>query len=301
MKRLGRFFASAGSAPAVEVAGPPRLIQGVIVRRIEAAGDAEGGWDFEVLIAQAGYSRDGAWFLPREVLAAAAPLFGDVQAFADHADHNGPSIKNLVGWHREVRMTEAGLVSTFAVSKSAEWFQQMAADALDRGIGEPFGFSFDVLAETEFREENGGLVLYFLKIVAVNSVDVVHKGRLSGALLGLAAAENSAHREIEMYQKLLAALKAAAPGLAAKLPDSWTPQHLLAACQEAHVFEALFKKLQAAMPSAAAALPEGWTPEQLLAAYETAGLDMSLQAADLVNSPAGDPPCWRTKASSLAA
>ena len=52
----------------------------------------------------------------------------------------GPDIKDLVGWHRTVRMGGEGLLSTVTVSKSAEWFHRMAHDALERGIDEPFGF-----------------------------------------------------------------------------------------------------------------------------------------------------------------
>ncbi len=231
--RAGREKAPKGGP---EAPGPRSLrITGQVLR---AAGE-EGGegadrpWDFEVLIARPGHSRDGSWFLPEEVLRIAAPLFEGAQAFANHAEGGGPDIKNLVGWHRDVRMTEEGLVSTFAVSKSAAWFHTLAHDALERGIEEPFGFSFDVLADADLVDEEGeGLVLHFKKIAAVNSVDVVHKGRLGGALLGLAAA-GGPETEVAMFEKLLRKLKAAAPEAAAKLGDRWSPQQLFAACEEA--------------------------------------------------------------------
>ena len=123
----------------------------------------EEAWDFDVLIARAGYSRDGEWFLPGDVLREAAPLFEGAQAFANHTGSGGPDIRNLVGWHRDVRMGEEGLLSTFAVSRSASWFQALAHDALARGLEEPFGFSFDVLAQAEFREEAGGARFAFRK------------------------------------------------------------------------------------------------------------------------------------------
>ncbi|MBT5949108.1 MAG: hypothetical protein HOG94_15680, partial [Nitrospinaceae bacterium] len=229
------------------VESPTQLrLQGALLRKAAGSpnGGDEEGWDFEVVIARPGPSRDGGWFLPREVLAEAASLFEEAQAFANHAPPAGPDIQNLVGWHREVRMSSEGLVSTFTVSKSAEWFYRMAHDALARGIDEPFGFSFDVLAETEFRGEAGSLVLHFLKIVAVNSVDVVHKGRLGGVLLGLAAADPGAEgnvpagvsnpvMEVKMFEAMLEKLKASAPAAAEKLGTRWTPQQLLAACEEA--------------------------------------------------------------------
>jgi hypothetical protein len=40
----------------------------------EAGAEGE-GWDFEVVIARPGHSRDGRWYLPREVLGEAALLF----------------------------------------------------------------------------------------------------------------------------------------------------------------------------------------------------------------------------------
>lgn len=168
---------------------------------LRAAGKGtEGGWDFEVLIAKPGPSREGDWFLPGEVLAGAAPLFEGAQAFANHARSGAPDIKDLVGWHRNVRMAEEGLISTFAVAKSAGWFHALAHDALERGIEEPFGFSFDVLGRGEMREEGGRPVLHILTIEAVHSVDVVHKGRLGGALLGPAGRPHA--EEDVMFEKM---------------------------------------------------------------------------------------------------
>ncbi len=198
-------------------------------------------WDFDVLIARAGYSRDGEWFLPRDVLREAAPLFEGAQAFANHTGSSGPDIKNLVGWHREVRMGEEGLLSTFAVSRSAAWFQALAHDALARGLEEPFGFSFDVLAQAEFREEADALVLHFEKILAVHSVDVVHKGKLGGGILGLAA-NHSIQSEVKMFEKLGKKLKSVAPESGKKLGDAWTPQEFLAACEDAGLELDLKKK-----------------------------------------------------------
>ena len=211
----------------------PLRLHGQLIRAVAKQAQPPGEtWDFDVLIAQAGYSRDGEWFLPREVLREAAPLFEGAQAFTNHTGSGGPDIKDLVGWHREVRMGEEGLLSTFAVSRSAAWFQALAHDALARGLDEPFGFSFDVLAQAEFREEADGLVLYFEKILAVHSVDVVHKGKLGGGILGLAA-NHSTTSEVKMFEKLGKKLKSVAPESARRLGDKWTPQQLLAACEDA--------------------------------------------------------------------
>ena len=60
-------------------------------RVLQAAGVPSGAapdnasWDFKVRIATPGYSREGRWFLSREVLREAAPLFEGAQAFANHA------------------------------------------------------------------------------------------------------------------------------------------------------------------------------------------------------------------------
>ncbi len=205
---------SAAPPASLGMEGPISLrLQGGLVRPVaqelrEVSGEDGRPWDFEVVIAR-------------------------------------PDIKDLVGWHQDVRMSEEGLVSSFTVTKSAGWFHAMAHDALERGIEEPFGFSFDVLAETEFREESGRLVLHFLKIVAVNSVDVVHKVRLGGALVGVAAAVPGGGRgetaplasnpdmEVKMFETVFGKLKASAPEVAARLGDRWTPQQLFAACEEA--------------------------------------------------------------------
>ena len=269
------------SGDAATAEGPTQLrLQGSLLRKAAASpgGGEEEGWDFEVVIARPGPSRDGRWFLSREVLAEAAPLFEEAQAFANHAPPAGPDIQNLVGWHREARMSGEGLVSTFTVSKSAEWFHRMAHDALARGIEEPFGFSFDVLAETEFRGEAGSLVLHFLKIVAVNSVDVVHKGRLGGVLLGLAAADPGAGgdlsagvsnpvMEVKMFETMLDKLKASAPDAAEKLGSRWTPQQLFAACEEAGLeWELAGGRDRLTSRLAATALPEA-VKEKLCAQF----------------------------------
>lgn len=210
----------------------PLRLHGRVIRALAEEAPSGEAWDFDVLIARHGYSEDGAWFLPREVLRAAAPLFEGAQAFANHAGSGGPDIKDLVGWHRDVRMDAEGLVSTFAVARSAAWFQALAQDALSRGVKEPFGFSFDVIAQAEFREEAGGLVLHFEKILAVHSVDIVHKGRLGGGILGLAA-NRSPIPEVKMLKKLGKKRKGAAPDSAEGAAGGWTPQRLLAACEEA--------------------------------------------------------------------
>ncbi len=244
----------------VRSASRPVRLHGRVIRAVAEEAPPGEAWDFDVLIARHGYSEDGEWFLPREVLREAAPLFEGAQAFANHAASGGPDIKDLVGWHRDVRMGEEGLVSTFAVSRSAAWFQALAQDALSRGVKEPFGFSFDVIAQAEFREESGGLVLHFEKILAVHSVDIVHKGRLGGGILGLAA-HHSPIPEVKMFEKLGKKRKSAAPDSDAGAAEGWTPQRLPAAREEAGL-EAELKRGGAdarrllARKLAASALPE---------------------------------------------
>ena len=228
-KWMNRMWAG---AEAQKDSHPVRLHGHLVRATAKEAQPPEGAWDFDVLIARAGYSRDGEWFLPRDVLREAAPLFEGAQAFANHTGSDGPDIKDLVGWHREVRMGEEGLLSTFTVSRSAAWFQKLAHDALARGLDEPFGFSFDVMARAEFREEGEGLVLHFEKILAVHSVDIVHKGKLGGGILGLAA-NHSTVSEVKMFEKLGKKLKSVAPASADRLGERWTPQQLIAACEDA--------------------------------------------------------------------
>ncbi len=251
-KRLARsplFPAATGANKGPGRGMPPGEKRGLRLtgRVLRAAGVPSGAapdntpWDFEVRIATPGYSHEGRWFLSREVLREAAPLFEGAQAFANHAEGGAPDIRALVGWHRNVRMVESDLHSTFAVARSAGWFQALAQDALARGIEEPFGFSFDVVAQTEYREEEGGLVLHFQKIVAVNSVDVVHKGRLGGGLLDLAAADRP-DTEVVAMEKLFRKLRAAVPEAAARLGGRWTRQQLISACERAGLDSDLAQK-----------------------------------------------------------
>ncbi|MDP6277038.1 MAG: hypothetical protein QF701_12795 [Nitrospinota bacterium] len=85
--RAGRSGRAVGAAPGHEpiggaepMAGPIQLrLRGGLLRKAAGAdgeAGAEGeGWDFEVVIARPGHSRDGRWYLSREVLGEAALLF----------------------------------------------------------------------------------------------------------------------------------------------------------------------------------------------------------------------------------
>ena len=92
-KRLARsplFPAATGANKGPGRGMPPGEKRGLRLtgRVLRAAGVPSGAapdntpWDFEVRIATPGYSREGRWFLSREVLREAAPLFEGAQAFA---------------------------------------------------------------------------------------------------------------------------------------------------------------------------------------------------------------------------
>lgn len=232
MSFLRRLLASKTPGPP----GTPLRLAGQVLG-MKAAGKEGGAAEWQVLICRPGYSRDGGWYLAEEVLSAGAPLFEQAQCFANHAEYGHPDVKCLTGWHRNVRMGEheggKALLSDFLVSSAAKWLQDLAADAFAAGIKEPFGFSFDMMARSHLEEQEGrGLILVIDEITKVNSVDVVHRGRMGGMPLALAA-DDSPDEEIAMLEKLLAWLKEHAPEKHAAFGGKYTVEGVLKACGDA--------------------------------------------------------------------
>jgi len=108
LKKWRSEWSAAPPAQSSGMGGPISLrLQGGLVRSAERrasldTGENDRAWDFEVVVARPGYSRDGKWFLTPGVLREAAPLFEGTQAFANHAPPEGPDTKDLVGWHQDV-------------------------------------------------------------------------------------------------------------------------------------------------------------------------------------------------------
>jgi hypothetical protein len=196
-------------------------------RILAAAADksaADYGWKWDVQIVDAGEDKQGFAVYPLAVLHAAAPLYEGAPVFAlSDAQHNitnqfGHSVRDLVGRLSGVTKNATGLQGTLTILKTAntQWLRDGLVDAYEQGmIGEQstndiLGLSHDTVGSVVMR---GGKRIA-TKIVKVNSVDVVYEPIAGGKFLRMAAAAQAGqNKEVNMWKKLLAALKGQRPDL----------------------------------------------------------------------------------------
>lgn len=167
------------------------------VQILEAvAGSSGREWD--VLLIEAGLSKNGKYY-PPETLQAAAHLFEGAYAFADHptdAERQARperSVKDKVGRFVEVaygtvnvggKLLE-GLKARFKVI--APWLREGLMEA--HGAGEPdfYGLSINAEGKVGKRQHGGRLVQWVESITAVSSVDVVTDPSAGGRVTRLVA------------------------------------------------------------------------------------------------------------------
>lgn len=185
-----------------------------LLAAIEGEADAEKGYKWQVQIIEAGMDKQGNVEYPYEVLKAAVPLYDGARVFAltqgQHADPKNPfgkSVRDLVGWLSDVKANATGLEGHLNILKTAVWLRDALVDAFERGKKDLIGLSHDVLGKVA----KGKRIVE--SIVRVDSVDVVYDPIAGGKFLRMAAARDKgqAEKEGNMFEKLLAAFKAARP------------------------------------------------------------------------------------------
>ncbi|RLG48623.1 MAG: hypothetical protein DRN90_03315 [Thermoproteota archaeon] len=160
----------------------------------------EKGWEWEVLVIEAGLSKNGVYYSP-EVLKEAVPLYDGVKVFAfSQADHQkdfskkGP--RDLVGWlynpeYRQVKAADGriveGIVAIFRIAESADWLRKtllsLWEDYKTGKIKDPskiLGFSHDGIGKATEKVINGQRVKYAESISYIDSVDVVVRPAAGG-------------------------------------------------------------------------------------------------------------------------
>ena len=191
--------------------------------RILAADKKDYGWKWHVQIIEAGEDKMGRIIYPLAVLHAASSLYENAKVFAlsdgQHSIKNefGHSVRDLVGRIQSVSKNPAGLAGDLLLLKTAnnQWLRDALVDAYENNmIGEKstndiLGLSHDTYGSTS--KQGGKFVA--TKIVKVNSVDVVYEPIAGGKFLRMAAAAKAGQKEVNMWKKLLAALKGQRPDL----------------------------------------------------------------------------------------
>ena len=250
--------------------------QFVAVRMTEAsagivfleAKDAEGAvWD--VAIIRAGLSLNGT-FYPDAVLRDAVPLFEGRNVFARadaaHVRGEGKDVNKIAGWISGARFIEARAAQPAflggIMNLTAPALRQTIVEAWRRGKKDLVGLSIDAegKAKTELRE--GKRIRVAQSITKVNSVDLVVEPSAGGALVRLVEAAANPEEQDPMKERMLAAIKAKAPAIFAKIdPATITDAEL-----EARYAEALATPAPAAptgVTAATVAVATGLTAEQV--------------------------------------
>lgn len=180
------------------------------------------GWEWEVILIQAGISKTDHYF-PVDVLQAAVPLFEGSRAFAhDAAQHVDSSVKkpvgDIVGWYDQIRMSGDQMVARLRLLQTADWLRQMLMDAWSKGKKDLLGLSIDAEGSGAVKQVGNQKVMWINKINKVNGTDIVWDPAAGGAFIKvLAANETKTKEEDAMREKLLKLLQARRPDLYAKI------------------------------------------------------------------------------------
>ena len=224
--------------------------------------DAEGN-EWEVVLIEAGWSKDGYNYFPQSTLEQALPIFEGSKAFAlsagQHVDDAlKKPVKDIIGWYDQIRMSGTKIVARLHLLQTADWLRQMLMDAWKKGKKDLLGLSVDLVGASAIQQIDGRKGRVWTKFVKSNGTDVVWDPAGGGAFVKLLATQQinptlggGQKKEEEMKQKLLELLQARRPDLYAKIdPVKITEDELLT-------------HLRAAMPEAAAAGNQKTTDETL--------------------------------------
>jgi len=177
--------------------------------------DQDYGYVWRVQVNEYGLGKDGRLNWTRDPLVAAIPLIEGCRVFAlNESQHQassrpfGKSTKEIVGWLQNVSDTGTGIEADFYILKSAntQWLRDALVDSFERGKPDLLGLSFDAMGKTVNRVVAGKRVKEPVEISRVE-VDVVYDPTNNGKFIRMAAAVGQ-EGDAEMFQKLLAALKA---------------------------------------------------------------------------------------------
>ena len=189
---------------------------------------------WEIVVLQEGLSKNGT-FYSSELLKKTAALFEGAHVFAfgfgqkfDHLTDAAKSalpggfVKNLVGWIEKPHFDangagqgKAAIVASFRTSDSAQWLRDLMKEAFTSGHADSLGFSIDAEGSASAMIHEGKEARRVDSIQKVNSVDVVTYPAAGGKLTRLVASTPHAGEMTMDWKKLIEAIKALRPALAA--------------------------------------------------------------------------------------
>ena len=175
---------------------------------VTASSSDKKGSDWEVVLIEAGLSRNGNYY-PAEVLKASLQKFEGLKAcayrYGDNFDHLPEGVKNsfsqnVVGFFENVRFgsfkrpdgtSGEGVIGNFHVLEGADWLRKNMKDAFVHGHPDLLGFSIDAVGEARPAVMNGQRVKVVERIDKARSTDVVSEPAAGGSLLRLVASTSS--------------------------------------------------------------------------------------------------------------
>lgn len=179
------------------------------------------GWEWEVVIIEAGKSGNGFYY-PPNVLKEATPLFSGIRALAraddQHIKDVNKNVKNIVGWFGEPKFVDNKIKARFIISEAADWLRILMLDAWSRGKKDIVGFSIVAQGVSRLVRRQEGLVKWVDRIEQVDLVDVVVNPAAGGRIAKLVAGTDTKTREGEfMVEEMVEFIEQEAPDLYSKL------------------------------------------------------------------------------------
>jgi len=271
-----------------------------IMAAVGESDSADYGYTWRVQVNEYGPGKDGRINWTREPLVAAiSSLIEGARVFAlNESQHQaankqfGKSVKEIIGWLKNVTDTGTAIEADLCILKSAQWLRDGLVDSFERGKPDLFGLSFDAVGRAINKMVAGKMMKEPVEIKSVE-VDVVYNPTNNGKFLRLAAAEEAGQKgDTDMFEKLLAALQSKRPELHTQIQAGITAgtmtqdqalEQIAAATVTASDAAPLVSALVAAMKESAAGLPSSQSPQleqmQLIACNMT--LTSTLAASKL--------------------
>jgi len=200
------------------------------VSAVGAPDSEDYGYVWRVQVNEYGLGKDGRINWTRDPLVAAIPLIEGARVFAlDESQHQashkqfGKSVKEIVGWLKNVSDTGTAIEADFYILKSAKWLRDALVDSFDRGKPDLLGLSFDVMGKAVNRVVAGKRVKEPVEIAAVE-IDVVYAPTNNGKFIKMAAAvelgreENLMTPEMEKMHRMTCQAVLSSELASSKLP-----------------------------------------------------------------------------------
>jgi hypothetical protein len=218
-----------------------RVVEAVDVGRlIEAAAGATGEWIIRVICA--GESSNGNVY-PAEVLREAAPMFEGVRVFVksdeEHLKDRGKDVRNLIGGLTAPRFIEASVGAPAQIQATLRLIEPEGViavrlrEAHSRGLSGLFGFSIDSYCDAKTIRRGQQRLREARKFKKVNSVDLIVEPGAGGELIRMVEAKQQTQEQDTMRTRMIEAIRAKRPDLAADIDDDTPDEVVLARHAEA--------------------------------------------------------------------